>query len=455
MKKMFDGRRAGIVLAITLALVGWPVGRAQEPWTLEHCIRYALAHNIQVKRQANQIGKLEEQRRSFKNGYLPSVSLRGDDKFDFGRALNSANTYYNVSKTQTANFQLSAQMPLFTGFKLSSSIAQGKFDILAAQENKAVIENNLSLDICTDYFQILLDKEIYRIAMEQIDLTREQIERTHHLVDHGKAPESQLLDVQAQLADDELAATQARNSLRMSVVNLSQLLELEGVETFDVVPVRDTLLVDAIDTPAEIYRAALLHLPQIKQAGYEIESSRRAVKVARSGYYPTVSLTIGANTDYYHYYSKEITNQRFAKQFAGNLQKYVGFTVSVPLFDGLATRSKVRMARRDQENASLGLDNAKKELYKQIETAYTDAVAAREKYRSTTRSVAANKEAHRYALEKYAAGKSSVYEYNESRMKLANARSGQAQAKYTYLLKMKILAFYRGIPLLDTLHGQI
>ena len=71
-----------------------------------------------------------------------------------------------------------------------------------------MIENNLSLNVTNYYFQILLNKEIYRIAQEQIRLTKEQEIRTRILIENGKVPQSQLYDVKAQLADDELVATE-------------------------------------------------------------------------------------------------------------------------------------------------------------------------------------------------------------------------------------------------------
>ena len=107
----------------------------------------------------------------------------------------------------------------------------------------------------------------------------------------------------------------------------------------------------------------------------------------------------------------------------------------------------MQSVRVEINNAKLTLENEKKRLYKDIEKAYMDVVNAYEKYNSTLKSVKANEEAHRYALEKYAAGKSAVYEYNEIKMKLADALSQQAQAKYTYLLKEKILQFYSCTPL--------
>ena len=122
------------------------------------------------------------------------------------------------------------------------------------------------------------------------------------------------------------------------------------------------------------------------------------------------------------------------------MQKSIYFTLSIPLFDRFSTRNQVKTARLEENNARLSLENEKRSLYKDIEKAYMDALAAFEKYESTTTAVAAN--ASIYALEKYMAGKSAVYEYNEIKMKLADALSQQSQTKYTYLLKERILAFY-------------
>ena len=331
-------------------------------------------------------------------------------------------------------------MPLFTGFKTSASISRNKFDVLAAEANKELIENNLSLNVTNYYFQILLNKEIYRIAQEQIRLTKEQEIRTRILIENRKVPQSQLYDVKAQLADDELVATEARNSLRLSFLDLMQLMELKGEEYFDVDSLDESIVSMESVTPEGIYASALSCMPQIKQAHYSLQSKVKSTKVVKSGYYPQLFLGAGINTGYY--YSRRAMNPSFYQQFKNNMQKSIYFTLSIPLFDRFSTRNQVKTARLEENNARLSLENEKKSLYKDIEKAYMDALAAFEKYESTTKAVAANREAHRYALEKYMAGKSAVYEYNEIKMKLADALSQQSQTKYTYLLKERILAFY-------------
>lgn len=427
-----------IVAIATLALSGNLEAQTKK-WTLQQCIDYAIRHNIEVKQSRNRIEKLKVEKNSLKSSFLPDLNAGTSQKFDFGRSLNRSNTYED-SNTRSSSFSISTEMPLFTGFRRTASVSRNKFDLLAAEADKELIENDLSLNVTGCYFQILLNKEICKIAGQQIQLTREQESKTLLLIENGKAPESQLYDIKAQLADDELTETEAKNSLRLSVLELMQLMELEGCADFDVDSLDENVAkMDSI-LPETIYAAALNCMPQIKQAYYSLQSSEKAIKVAQSGYYPTLSLGAGVSTGYYH--SGNTANPSFHRQLQNNMQKSVYLSLSIPIFDRFTARNEVRSARIDESNARLYLENQKKGLYKDIERAYTDAVNALEKYEATGKAVIANEEAHRYALEKYAAGKSAVYEYNEIKMKLADALSKQSQAKYAYLLKERVLAFY-------------
>lgn len=433
-------RIIGIALVIGMLFAAVGHANAQDKkWSLEECIDYAIEHNIGMKQSQNQIKSLRVQRNTLKNDFLPDLNAGASQKFAFGRSLNQNNTYED-SNIQSSSFSVSTEMNLFSGFKTTASLSQNKFNLLAAEADKELIENNLSLNVTGAYFQILLNKEIYRIALEQIRLTKEQESRTQLLIENGKAPQSQLYDVKAQLADDELTATEAKNSLRLAFLELAQLMELKGYDSFDIDSMGGRIAVADTLNPVSIYHTALDCMPQIRKAYYSLQSKAKEIKIAKSGYYPVLSLGAGITTGYY-YYGQGLSDT-FKKQFDNNMQKSVYMTVSIPLFDRFSTRNRVRNARIEESNARLSLENERKELYKDIEKAYTDAISAFERFEATSKAVTANEEAHRYALEKYAAGKSTVFEYNEIKMKLADALSKQSQAKYTYLLKDKVLSFY-------------
>lgn len=440
-------KRLTFMLVIVGLIFHFEYGYSQEKkWTLSECIDYAVTHNIEVKQSDNQIQNLKVEKNTLRNSFLPNLNAGASQNFTFGRSLNQNNTYED-SNIQNSSFSVTTEIPIFAGFKRTASIAQNRFDLLAAEANRTLIENNLSLNVAGAYFQILLNKEIYHIALEQIQLTKEQEACTQLLIENGKAAESQLYDVRAQLADDELTATEAKNSIRLAFLELAQLMELKGHERFDIDSLGREISVPDMLSPVNIYQYAVTCMPQIRQAYYTLQSKTKGIRIAKSRYYPTLSFAAGINTNYYDNGSG--LGETFRRQLNNNMQKSLCFTISIPLFDRFSTRNQVRTARIDEDNARLSLENEKKQLYKNIEQAYTDAISAFEKYRSTTKAVAANQEAHRYAMEKYAAGKSTVFEYNEVKMKLANALSQQSQAKYTYLLKDRVLTFYSCSSLTD------
>jgi outer membrane protein len=416
---------------------------AQKAWTLSDCVQYALENNIDIKRQKIRLEKQAIEVQTQQMSRLPDLGINGTQKFDFGRSLNRENTY-NDMNSRSSSFSLSTEVPLFTGMKTTHTIAMQKLELKVHTENLEKTENDIALQIAVNYFQILLNKEILAIAKEQITLSKELEAVTQTLALHGKVPESQVYDVQAQLANDELNVTKAQNTLRLSVVDLVQLLEIKEVGGFDIVTVQEDIASFFIRNPQEVYTVAEQIMPEIKSAEHSVESNRKAIKIAQSGYYPAVSFVAGISSNYYHYSNME--NPAFNKQFGNNLQKTLYLTLRIPLFNRLSTRNAVRSARKSWEDSRLIAEQTHKTLYKEIQKAYFDALSAHEKYESTQKAVYANSEALRYAWEKYNAGKFTAYEYNEIKLKSANSQSEQAQAKYECMLQKKLLDFYTGTP---------
>lgn len=408
-------------------------------WTLEECIDHALEYNIEVRKSANQIKTLEVQRNSLKNSFLPDLNANTSQKFAFGRSLNQNNMYEN-NNIQNCSFSISTELTLFSGFKRTASIKQNKYDLLASIAEKKSIEDNITLNVTSAFFQILLNKEIQQIAEEQVKLTKEQINKTTQLIEAGKIPLSQLYEVKAQLANDELELTEAKNSVRLAKLDLAQLMELDKHETLDLV-FEEKDMTPIIDmNPINIYHAAESCMPQIKKAYYNLQSKEEGIQIAKSAYYPSIHLGAGITTGYYHYNNGR--SDSFKRQLNNNMQKSIYITFNIPIFDRFSTRNQIKTARIEKSNAELSLANEQKTLYKNIEKTYIDAITSFEKYQATIKSVISTQEAHRYAIEKYDAGKSSVFEYNEQKMKLADALSQQTQAKYTFFLKEYILNYY-------------
>ena len=226
------------------------------------------------------------------------------------------------------------------------------------------------------------------------------------------------------------------------MLDLSQLIELETPEGFSLAAPVVKLDLEPLTPPDEVYQTALSTKAAIQAAQYRLEGSKHNIRIAQSAFYPQLSFSGSLGTNYY-----STIDRNFGDQMRDNFSKYVGFSLSVPLFNRFTTRNRVRTARLQQENYSLQLDNTKKTLYKEIQQAYYNATAAQEKYLASDKSVQASEEAFKYAEDRYNAGKSTVFEFNEAKTKYAKSLAEQAQSKYEFIFRTKILDFYNGTPL--------
>ena len=441
------------LFSLTLATTSAVAQEQTAPWSLEACIDYAYANNIQLKQKVEEQEARKVELHTSKHSWLPAVNANMGQSFQFGRSTSKSGVIVDQNASNTT-FNINLDMPIFDGFKIPNDIAARKLDLQAAIESLNKAKEDLAINIASYYLQVLYNKELQRVAQLQVDLDKEQVAKTEAMVDAGKVPLSQLYDIKAQLAKDEVTLTEAANNVQLALLDLAQSLELERSDrSFDIETPQITDAVaenmSSILPPETIFDQAVTFKPQIKEQEYLLESQKRMLKVAQAGYYPKLNFGASYSNGYYHTsMGGEYADTRsFGDQLKQNGQKIVGFSLSIPLFNRFQVRNSVRSARIGINNQQLMLENSKKTLYKEIQQAYYNATAAQEKYQASDKSVAASKEAFDYAQVRYAAGKSTVFEFNEAKTKYAQSLAEQAQAKYDFIFRAKILDFYRGTPL--------
>ena len=449
-------KRIGTIACAALLAAGTLSAAAQEasaPWSLEACIDYAYEHNIDLKqkREAQESRKVDLNTSKF--SWLPAVNANMGQSFQFGRSTSKSGVIVDQNAANTT-FSINLDMPLFDGLKTPNDIAARRLDLQAAVESLNKAKEDLAVNVASSYLQVLYNKELLRVAQLQVDLDREQIAKTEAMVDAGKVPLSQLYDIKAQLAKDEVTLTEADNNVQLTLLELAQSLELERSDrSFDIVaPLIEDAVADnmaSILPPTDIFDRAVSVKPQIKEQEFLLQSQRKMLKVAQAGYYPKLNFGASYSNGYYHTSmgGQFADTRSFGDQLRQNGQKIVGFSLSIPLFNRFQVRNSVRSARIGINNQRLQLENSKKALFKEIQQAYYNATAAQEKYLASEKSVAASKEAFDYAQVRYDAGKSTVFEFNEAKTKYAQSLAEQAQAKYNFIFRAKILDFYQGTPL--------
>lgn len=416
--------------------------QAQEGWTLRQCIDYAIEHNINVLQTANDVNQSAVEVNTAKWARLPNLNGSASQGWSWGRSASPVDNTYSDINSGSTQFGLSSNIPLFTGLELPNQYALSKLNLKAAIEDLNKAKEDIAINITSSYLQVLFTLELSKVANSQVLLSKEQSSRISRLAEVGKASPAEVAEANARVAQDEMNAVQADNNYKLALLDLSQLLELPTPEGFSLIQ-PDTLATFApLTPPDDIYTEALTNKPSIRAAQFRLEGSEKSIRIAQSGYYPQLSFGAGLGTNYYKIDGN--SSDGFGKQLKNNLNKYVSFSLNVPLFNRFATRNRVRTARLQQTNLSLQLDNAKKVLYKEIQQAWYNAVAAESKFNSSTAAVNANEESFRLMSEKFDNGKATFVEYNESKQNLLKSQSDKIQAKYDYLFRTKILDFYKG-----------
>lgn len=415
-------------------------------YSLRQCIDYAIEHNISVRQSANAVEQSAVDISTAKWARLPNLNGSASQNWRWGRNVvtetddngNQFQVYKNTYNYGT-NVSLSTSVPLFTGFELPNQYALAKLNFKAAVADLEKAKEDIAIQVASSYLQVLLTQELKQVAINQTELSKEQAERITRLFELGKASPSEVAEAKARVAQDQMNATQADNNYQIALLDLSQLLELSNPHLLSIQDADTTFALGALTPPDEIYQYALSTKPEIQAAQYRLLGSEKNIRIAQSAFYPRLNL----GGDWGTGYSSDLIPD-FGAQMKGNRSKSIGLSLSVPLFNRFTTRNRVRMARLQRVNQDLQLDNTKKVLYKEIQQAWYNALAAESQYNSSEAAVKANEESFRLMNEKFNNGKATFIEYNESKLNLTKALSDKLQAKYDYLFRTKILDFYKG-----------
>lgn len=418
--------------------------QAQESWNLERCINHAIEHNLSIKQKEAAREQSEIELSTAKWSRLPNLNGNIGQSFNFGRALQADNTYGNHN-TNNSSFSLGTSIPLFTGMQIPNNIALSKLNLKAATEDLEKAKEDISIQVASFFLQVLFNHELTKVARNQAQLSQEQLEKKVAFFKSGKASEADVLEAKSRLAQDQLSVVQAENNYQLALLDLSQLLELPSPEDFHIsIPDIDSFKTE-LSLPEEIYAQAMMNKPVIKAAQYRLQGAEKSIRIAQSAYYPQLSFGAGIGTNYYHL--SGIENEAFHTQWRQNMNKYLQFSLSIPLFNRFQTRNRVKSARIQHTALAWQLEESKKTLYKEIQQAYYNALAAESKYKSSLSASESAEASFRLMSEKYANGKASATEYNEMRTAWMKALSEGIQAKYEFVYRSKILDFYKGIPL--------
>ena len=415
--------------------------KATDSWTLQRCIDYALENNIQIRQSDIAAQAREVDLNTARSNRLPDLSASASQNWSFGRSLTIDNTYANTN-TASTSFSVGTGVTLFAGGRISGNIENAKLGLDAAKSDLERMKDDVRVQVAESFIQIVYNQSILEVAQNQVAIDSMQVERLTALAAIGKASSAEVSSQKATLAQSRLAVTQAQNNLNMSKLTLTQLLELPTPDGFEIIqPEADDMEFSMPDSPEEIYAQALDIKPAIKSEEIRLQQANNSIDIAKGSYYPTLSLNAGAGTGYYT--SSNRTADGFGSQIKNNFGPQVGLSLNIPIFSRNSNRNSVRTAQLNQMNQEMQLDNVKKQLYKEIQQAYYNAVASKTRYESSQEVQTSAQESFELVQAKYEGGKASITEFNESKNRLVTAQADVIKYRYEYLFNTALLEFYR------------
>ncbi len=451
-------------------------------WNLQECIDQAWEKNLTLQQSKLTVQDREVNLKQSKADLLPTLNAGGNYGFNWGRGIDPTTNLFINQRVAFTGYSASTGVTLFSGFQKQNTIKQGILDLNASKKDLDDARNDIALNVASLYLNVIFNKELLSNNRTQLASTQQQLERTKALVEAGSLPYSNLLNLQSQLATNEVNVVNAENNLNISLLNLKQALLIPASEPFDIVIPDlevDPQAIAAINVE-EIYKTSLAIQPDIKSADLNVESAAKGEAIAKGGLYPTVSIrgSLGSN------YSDAVDRERdivdgtvdqivpigfventnevvlsevtrpnvigvdegysVSEQFSDNFNQQLSLQLSIPIFNGLTTRSNIQRSKIQKQRAEIDARQTRQTLRQVIEQAYYDAFAASKNYDASLKQVEALEESFRIASQQYNLGVINFVDYQIAENDLYQAKSDLVRNKYDFIFKTKILDFYQG-----------
>lgn len=447
-------------------------------WSLERCVLYAQQNSLQVRQaQVNiQQSKLNEKQARWSRS--PSASANFSHSLNLGRSIDFTTYEFVNEAIQASSAGLSINVPIYNGNRINNSIKQSRLDVEASEKDVEDVKNNLALSVAQAYLQVLFAEEALSVSTEQMRISQEQLDQTNRLIKAGSLPENNRFDLEAQLARDEQAVVNAENSVTLGYLNLKTLLNLDPNEPMQIVrPDLEMPNAEDMATLQSLYEDAVNNQPNIAASRIRERSAELGVLMSKGALLPSVSAFANLNTNFSSVGERftgdsisvtqsfsgefngvpitfdipssvpERENNPFFSQMGDNLRQSFGVSVQVPIFNAMQNRIAIERSELAVELARLNTKQVKQQLKADIQRALTDADAARKRYEAAEKSLKAIRAAAQNTQRRYELGIVNAFELSSVRNNLMAAESELLQAKYDYIFRLKILDFYRGLPI--------
>lgn len=426
------------------ALLGLRSAAAQEApktWTLQECLDYAYENNIQVRQSRNTHLSGIEDTKQAKAALFPLLTASTTQSY-----TNYPSSEVADNNSYTGTYGITAGMTIFEGGKLRTAVkrqkVQNQMDALSVEESV----NDIRIAIVQAYMQCLYAADAVRINRSTAEASKAQRDRAEEMLRAGSISRVDFAQLQSQYSSDEYQVVVASSTLDNYKLQLKQLLELDIMEEMNpaVPEVKEENVLKALPPKNEVYETALKVMPQIRRGELGIEAAKLEEKSARAGFFPSISLSASVGTGH-------MSNNDFesGSQIWNRFNENVGLTLNIPIFSNRKNRTAVNKAKIALNDSYLEWTSLQKELLRNVESAYLDAVSAQAQYLSAREKEKYARESYELTNEQFRVGVKNTVELITAQNEYSAAQQQVLQAKYLTLLSIELLNIYQGLPASD------
>ncbi len=411
----------------------------QDIWTLDKCIDYSLENNLTLKSFVLDVQISENRVQKSNFNYLPTVNGNANHGYNWGQSIDPFTNKFAASQVRTNSFYLSSNVILFSGMQRYYLQEKSKSVYLNEQFNLEVKSRNLKMDITSNYLQVVLNKKSIEIAERQLQLSQKQKERIAEFVKFEKLTSFDLLEIESQVAQDQMQLTRVENDYKTSVLFLKQNLNLSSQVDFQI----DTTL---FLQPILFDSLTIENLPEIKSSKQELESAIITLHQLKGKVYPTLSLFSYLGTGYSGN-NKEMINgvmvpKLFRQQLNDNLYQSISLSLSIPIFNRMSNYSDIQLSKIEIEKKKLEVESSLFDFKSKIDQLILEIQLSESQQELMEISYSSLLKAFEVTTAKFEQGIITIYNFNEAKTKLFQMENEMIQSKFQTVFKKKILSLY-------------
>ena len=434
-------------LIILLAIAAKQVA-AQNDWTMQQCMQYAVEHNHEVKQAELKLDNYKAQKTNAVGSFLPYVDASIGAQYNFGRAIDPETNGYTDVSTFYNGYQLSALLPVFDGFSRLHALKAAKANELMGKSSLRKQQDQTALNVLEAYANVAYYDGLVKMADEKVQETSLLLKQTRLFEEVGRKSAADVAQVESQQAEADYELTRQQNLYASALLDLKKAMALPLSEELRVKSEKDNSVVELgmaeADSSLFTPNSSLSSLhPELQTARYQVQASKHEWRQARASFFPSLSLSAGLNTSYYKTLHSDMAAS-FRDQLNNNMGEYVGATLSIPLFNRLQTITNIRKAKNNYRIAQEALEQKRLELEKLSREAWLDWLGYQKQTVQMVKKVEADSIAYQLTKRQFEEGLGTAIDLHTTSTQLLKSKATLLQCQLMAMVKEHLVRYYRG-----------